>query len=155
VKPLRDGYDAVIGSRLKGTILPGAMPPLHRYLGNPVLTGILNLFFGAGVSDAHCGMRGFTKEAYQRLNLVTTGMEFASEMIVKMAKARMRIAEIPIIYHPDGRSRFPTSAPGGRVAPSAICRHSPRWFFLIRSHDPARAPLAAAAPSRRQLNSAH
>jgi len=133
VKPLREGYDAVIGSRLKGTILPGAMPPLHRYLGNPVLTGILNLFFGAGVSDAHCGMRAFTNEAYRRLSLVTTGMEFASEMIVKMAKARMRIAEVPIIYHPDGRSRSPhlRSWRDGWRHLRFMLLYSPRWLFLI------------------------
>jgi len=133
VAPLRAGYDAVIGSRLRGTILPGAMPPLHRYIGNPVLTGVLNLFFRAGVSDAHCGMRSFTRDAYQRLNLVTTGMEFASEMIVKMAKARMRIAEVPIVYHPDGRDRKPhlRSWRDGWRHLRFMLLYSPKWLFLI------------------------
>lgn len=133
VAPLRKGYDAVIGSRLRGTILPGAMPPLHRYLGNPVLTGILNLFFRARVSDAHCGMRSFTREAYQRLNLVTTGMEFASEMIVKMAKAGMRITEVPIVYHPDGRDRKPhlRSFSDGWRHLRFMLLYSPKWLFLI------------------------
>jgi glycosyltransferase involved in cell wall biosynthesis len=133
VTPLREGYDAVIGTRLRGTILPGAMPPLHRYLGNPVLTGILNLFFHVGVSDAHCGMRSFTREAFRRLELRTTGMEFASEMIVKMAKARMRIAEVPIVYHPDGRTRSPhlRSFRDGWRHLRFMLLYSPKWLFLI------------------------
>jgi glycosyltransferase involved in cell wall biosynthesis len=133
VQPLRSGYDAVIGSRLRGTILPGAMPWLNRYIGNPVLTWILNLFFHAGVSDAHCGMRAFSRDAYLRLNLVTTGMEFASEMIVKMAKARMRITEIPIVYYPDGRSRRPHLRPfrDGWRHLRFMLLYSPKWLFLI------------------------
>ena len=98
--PLRNGYDFVIGSRLKGNILPGAMPWLHRYIGNPILTGILNLLFKAGVSDAHCGMRAFTRGAYEKMSLRTTGMEFASEMVIKAAKAKLKIAEVPITYYP-------------------------------------------------------
>ncbi len=144
VAPLRAGYDAVIGSRLRGTILPGAMPPLHRYLGNPVLTGVLNLFFRAGVSDAHCGMRSFTRDAYQRLNLVTTGMEFASEMIVKMAKARMRISEVPIVYHPDGRDRKPhlRSWRDGWRHLRFMLLYSPKWLFLVPGGALAAAGLA-------------
>ena len=104
---LRAGNDLVMGSRRLGKILPGAMPWHHRWIGNPVLSGILNLLFRAGISDAHCGMRGFTKEAYRRMHLQTTGMEFASEMVIKAALAKMKIAEIPITLHPDGRDRPP------------------------------------------------
>jgi glycosyltransferase involved in cell wall biosynthesis len=107
VSGLRAGSDLVMGTRIRGQIEPGAMPWHHRWLGNPFLTGLLNTLFGAGVSDAHCGMRGFTKAAYQRMQLQTTGMEFASEMIIKAALAKMRISEIPITLHRDGRSRPP------------------------------------------------
>src|SRR3990172_8041999 len=87
---VREGYDLVLASRLQGTILPGAMPWLHRYVGNPVLTGLLNLLFGVRLSDTHTGMRAFTREAYDRMNLRTTGMEFASEMIFNPAPTRMK-----------------------------------------------------------------
>jgi len=107
VERLRAGNDLVMGSRRRGTILPGAMPWHHRWLGNPALSGILRLFFGGEVSDAHCGMRAFTKEAYRRMQLQTTGMEFASEMVIKALLAKMRIAEVPITLHPDGRDRLP------------------------------------------------
>jgi glycosyltransferase involved in cell wall biosynthesis len=107
VEKLRGGYDLVMGTRLKGTIMAGAMPPLHRYFGNPVLSGIMNVFFRTGVSDAHCGMRGFSKAAYERMDLRTTGMEFATEMVVNASNKKMRITEIPITLHPDGRSRPP------------------------------------------------
>jgi len=107
VRGLEAGNDVVMGSRIRGTIVPGAMPWLHRWIGNPFLTGLLNLLFGARVSDAHCGMRAFTKDAYRRMQLQTTGMEFASEMIIKAALGNLRIAEIPITLHPDGRSRPP------------------------------------------------
>src|SRR5262249_57133226 len=83
VERLRAGDDLVMGNRFKGGIEPGAMPWLHRYVGNPVLTGILNLFFRSPIRDAHCGLRGFRKDAYQQLGLSTPGMEFASEMVVK------------------------------------------------------------------------
>jgi glycosyltransferase involved in cell wall biosynthesis len=104
---LRGGADLVMGSRLRGKIEKHAMPPLHRWLGNPLLSGLLNLLFRAGVSDAHCGMRAFTKDAYRRMQLQTTGMELASEMVIKAALGKMRIAEVPITLHPDGRSRPP------------------------------------------------
>ena len=104
---LRAGNDVVMGSRLRGTIEPGAMPWLHRWIGNPVLSRLLNILFGAGISDAHCGMRAFTKDAYQRMQLQTTGMEFASEMVIKAVLGKLRIAEIPITLHRDGRSRPP------------------------------------------------
>jgi glycosyltransferase involved in cell wall biosynthesis len=101
VAPLQDGsLDMVIGSRLKGKILPGAMPWSHRYIGNPILSGMLRLLFRTSVSDSHCGMRAFTREAYERMRLQTTGMEFASEMVVNSLRAQLRIHEIPITYHP-------------------------------------------------------
>lgn len=102
VAKLADGNDLVIGSRFAGTILPGAMPWLHRYIGNPVLTGILGIFFGQKISDAHCGMRAVTREANDLMRLRTTGMEYASEMIAMAMRRRLRIAEIPIVYHPRG-----------------------------------------------------
>lgn len=115
LQPLRQGYDLVIGSRLKGQILEGAMPWLHRYIGNPILTGILNLLFQAGVSDAHCGMRAFTREAYDKMQLRTTGMEFASEMVIKAAKAKLNIAEIPITYYSrKGQSKLRSFRDGWR-----------------------------------------
>lgn len=101
IKPLREqGFDMVIGSRLKGNILPGAMPWSHRYIGNPILSGMLRLLFRTSVSDSHCGMRAFTREAYERMRLQTTGMEFASEMVVNSLRAELKIHEIPITYHP-------------------------------------------------------
>lgn len=107
IEPLQDGAEFVIGTRLKGKIEKGAMPWLHRYIGNPILTGILNWMFHSGISDAHCGMRSFTRDAYKRMNLQTTGMEFASEMVIKAAQLGLRTVEIPITLHPDGRSGSP------------------------------------------------
>jgi hypothetical protein len=92
--------DMVLGSRLDGEILPGSMPPLHEFVGNPLLTRLLNIFYGTDVSDAHSGMRVFTKEAYNQMNLDTTGMEFASEMIMQAGANDLRIREVPITYHP-------------------------------------------------------
>jgi len=100
IEPLRNGYDLVMGSRFKGNILPGAMPWANRYIGNPILSGMLNLFFHANISDSHCGMRSFTKGAYSRMKLRTTGMEFASEMVINSLKAKLKITEIAITYHP-------------------------------------------------------
>jgi glycosyltransferase involved in cell wall biosynthesis len=100
IAPLREGCDLVMGSRFKGEILPGAMPWANRYVGNPMLTGMLNLLFQLKVSDAHSGLRAFTREAYDRMQLQTTGMEFASEMIIKASLAGLKIAEVPITYHP-------------------------------------------------------
>ena len=107
ITPLREGKDMVMGTRVKGTIIKGAMPAMHRYFGVPVLTGMLNILFRTGLSDAHCGMRSFSKEAYERMHLETTGMEFASEMIIKAKQAGLRITEIPITLHPDGRPGKP------------------------------------------------
>lgn len=106
VAELRAGADLVMGTRLRGRIEKGAMPLLNR-IGNPLLSGLLNLLFRAGVSDAHCGMRGFTVDAYHRMQLQTTGMDFASEMVIKAALSGMAIREIPITLHRDGRNRPP------------------------------------------------
>ena len=100
VEPLRQGADMVLGSRLKGEILPGAMTWSHRWIGNPILTGVLKLFFGARVSDAHCGLRAVRRDVLPRLKLSATGMEFASEMVIKAGKRGLRIDEVPIVYHP-------------------------------------------------------
>ncbi|HXG11254.1 MAG TPA: glycosyltransferase family 2 protein [Gemmataceae bacterium] len=107
IRRLRQGDDLVLGNRFRGGIRPGAMPWLHRYVGNPLLTGILNLFFRSPIGDAHCGLRAFRKDAYERLGLKTPGMEFASEMVVKACLKGQRISEVPIVLHPDGRDRPP------------------------------------------------
>jgi glycosyltransferase involved in cell wall biosynthesis len=107
VERLRAGYDLVMGSRFKGGIRPGAMPWHHRYLGNPVLTGLLNLFFHSPIGDAHCGLRGFRKDSCAKLGLAASGMEFASEMVVKASLGHQKITEVPIVLHPDGRDRAP------------------------------------------------
>jgi len=105
INELRAGTDLVMGSRRRGTIKPGAMPWLHRWIGNPLASGLANLLFHVGISDAHCGMRAFTRDAYRRMQLQTTGMEFASEMVIKAALGKLRIREIPITLSPDGRNR--------------------------------------------------
>jgi glycosyltransferase involved in cell wall biosynthesis len=107
VNELRNGCDLVIGNRFKGGVKKGAMPFLHRYIGNPVLSFIGRLFFHVKIRDFHCGLRGLTKTAYERMNLHTTGMEFASEMIVKAALNKMKIVEVPTILYTDGRTRPP------------------------------------------------
>lgn len=130
---LRSGYDLVMGTRLKGTILPGAMPWLHRWVGNPLLSGLLNVLFQPGLSDAHCGMRAFTKDAYRRMRLQTTGMEFASEMVIKAALGDLRTTEIPIVLHPDGRSRPPhlRSFRDGWRHLRFMLLFSPTYLFLL------------------------
>ncbi len=107
VDNLRKGYDFVIGSRLRGRIEKKAMPFLHRYLGTPVLSLVLNLFFGTNISDCNCGMRGITKKAFEKMNLVAGGMEFASEMVIKAGILNMKIKEIPIPFYRDKRDRPP------------------------------------------------
>jgi glycosyltransferase involved in cell wall biosynthesis len=107
IEPLRAGADFVIGTRFKGRIEKGAMPWSHRYIGNPILTWLLNSMYRTRVSDAHCGMRSFSKEAYERMNLQTTGMEFASEMVIKAAQVGLKTEEVPITLHRDGRSGRP------------------------------------------------
>ncbi len=104
---LRDGEQLVMGNRFKGGILPGAMPPLHRYLGNPVLSFAGRLFYNAPIGDFHCGLRAFDRAAILNLGLKTTGMEFASEMVVKAQLSGLRLAEVPTTLSPDGRSRPP------------------------------------------------
>jgi hypothetical protein len=100
IEHLEDGADLVLGSRFEGEILPGAMPWSHRWIGNPILTGILNVFFDVKVSDAHCGFRAVRRDALDVLNLQSTGMEFASEMVIKAFKRGLRVDEVPIVYHP-------------------------------------------------------
>jgi glycosyltransferase involved in cell wall biosynthesis len=107
VERLRGGADLVMGNRFRGEIKPGAMPWSHRWVGNPLLTGFLNLLFHTPVGDAHCGMRAFSKAAYRRMNLEMPGMELASEMVIKSALAKLKIEEVPITLWPDGRNRPP------------------------------------------------
>jgi glycosyltransferase involved in cell wall biosynthesis len=129
---LRAGYELVMGNRFQGGIKPGAMPPLHRYLGNPVLTEIGKLFFNSPCGDFHCGLRGFSKVAYTRMGLRTTGMEFASEMVVKATLLEMSICEVPTPLSPDGRTRAPhlrTWRDGWRHL-RFLLLYSPRWLFL-------------------------
>jgi hypothetical protein len=135
VERLRQGDDLVMGNRFKGGIKPGAMPWLHQYVGNPVLTGILNLFFHTPVNDAHCGLRGFRKDAYEKLQLTTPGMEFASEMVVKAALFRQKISEVPTTLSPDGRDRPPhlRSFRDGWRHLRFLLLMCPRWLYLIPS----------------------
>lgn len=132
IEKLRQGYHLVIGNRFKGGIAPGAMPWLHRYLGNPVLTGIGRLFFKSPVGDFHCGLRGFSKEDVEKLDLRATGMEFASEMIVKATLHNFRIAEVATTLSPDGRNRPPhlRSWRDGWRHLRFLLIYSPRWLFL-------------------------
>lgn len=107
ITPLQQGFDFVIGNRFKGEILHGAMPWANRYIGNPILSGMLRLLFRTNISDSHCGMRSFTAAAYKQMDMKTTGMEFASEMVIKAVEAKLKIQEIPITYHPrDGDSKL-------------------------------------------------
>ena len=133
IEKIRHGYDLVVGNRFRGGIRPGAMPWLHRVIGNPMLTRILNLFFHSAVGDAHCGMRAFTRDAYQRMNLQASGMEFASEMLVKARLANLAICEVPISYSRDGRTRAPhlRSFRDGWRHLRFLLIYSPRWLFAI------------------------
>jgi hypothetical protein len=133
VEKLREGYDLVMGNRFRGGILPGAMPPLHRYLGNPVLSGLGRLFFATPSRDFHCGMRGFSRDAALQMNLRTTGMEFASEMVVKATIMGMRVTEVPTTLAPDGRSRPPhlRSWRDGWRHLRFLLLYSPRFLFLF------------------------
>jgi glycosyltransferase involved in cell wall biosynthesis len=132
LEKLRDGYALVMGNRFKGGIKPGAMPKLHRYLGNPVLTTIGRLFFKSGCGDFHCGLRGFNRKEILNLDLRTTGMEFASEMVVKATLQNLRITEVPTVLSPDGRSRPPhlRSWRDGWRHLRFLLLYSPRWLFL-------------------------
>ena len=132
VEKLRQGYPLVMGNRFKGGIRRGAMPPLHRYLGNPVLSFLGRLLFGARVGDFHCGLRGFDRRAVGALDLRTSGMEFASELVVKAALAGWRLAEVPVTLHPDGRGRpaHLRSWRDGWRHLRFLLLFSPRWLFL-------------------------
>ncbi len=136
VEKLLDGFDLVMGCRLPkggGQIMTGAMPWKHRWIGNPALSGIGRLFFESCVTDFHCGMRAFTSEAYQQMRLRTTGMEFASEMVIKATVLGMRIAEIPITLHKDGRARPPhlRSWRDGWRHLRFMLLYSPDWLFMV------------------------
>jgi glycosyltransferase involved in cell wall biosynthesis len=131
VEPLQHGYDYVLGSRFGGQILKGAMPWTHRYIGNPILTGVLNRFFGLKSSDAHSGMRAFTREAYQRMALCCEGMEFASEIVIKAARVGLRVAEVPITYHPrTGDSKLHSIRDGWRHLRFMLLL-SPKYLFIL------------------------
>lgn len=130
---LREGHELVMGNRFKGGIAKGAMPFLHKYLGNPVLSFLGRLFYRIPIGDFHCGLRGFSKDAMQRLELSTPGMEFASEMVVKSGLHKLSIAEVPVTLSPDGRSRPPhlrTWRDGWRHL-KFLLLYSPRWLFLL------------------------
>jgi glycosyltransferase involved in cell wall biosynthesis len=132
VEALRGGADLVMGNRFAGGIEPGAMPALHRYLGNPVLTAVGRILFRSPVKDFHCGLRGFRRDAILELDLRTTGMEFASEMVVKATLNKLNIVEVPTTLSPDGRSRAPhlrTWRDGWRHL-RFLLLYSPRWLFL-------------------------
>ncbi len=137
IEQLREGYDLVQGCRLAsggGRILPGAMPVLHRWWGNPMFSFMVRKFFRAPIHDVYCGLRGFTKEFYDRLDLRCTGMEFATEMIIKSSLYGRNVAEVPITLHPDGRTSHPphlkTFRDGWRTL-RFFMMYSPRWLFLI------------------------
>ena len=130
---LIDGADLCMGSRFQGGIKPGAMPWKNRYIGNPALTGILNLFFRSGIDDAHCGLRAIRREAYHSLGLESTGMEFASEMVIKAALKRIRIDEVPATLSPDLRDRPPHLLPwrDGWRHLRYLFMLSPTWAFGV------------------------
>jgi len=135
VEKLKEGHDLVMGCRMPyggGTIMPGAMPWKHRWIGNPALSFIGRLFFHCPITDFHCGLRGFTKQAYERLRLQTTGMEFASEMVIKATLYNLTMTEVPITLYKDGRSRPPhlRSWRDGWRHLRFMLLYSPRWLFL-------------------------
>jgi len=130
VAALEDGAEMVIGDRMDN-IKPGAMPWLHQYVGNPLLTGFLNLLFRTGISDAHCGMRALRRDVLPRLDLRTTGMEFASEMVIRASKEKLRIAEFPIEYHPRGGESKLSSFRDGWRHLRFLLVHSPNHLFII------------------------
>src|SRR3989344_3265046 len=131
IKPLRNGFDVVMGSRFEGKILDGAMTWSHRYIGNPILSGMLRIMFGTSVTDSHCGMRSFTKEAYKKMELKTPGMEFASEMVVKALYHKLKIIEVPITYHPrKGESKLLGMKDAWRHL-RFMFMYSPNYLFLF------------------------
>jgi glycosyltransferase involved in cell wall biosynthesis len=129
VAALEEGAEMVIGDRMDN-IHPGAMPWLHRYVGNPILTGLLNFFFSTGIKDAHCGMRALRRDVLPRLDLRTTGMEFASEMVIRASKEKLRIAEFPIEYHPRGGESKLSSFRDGWRHLRFLLVHSPNHLFI-------------------------
>ena len=132
VERLQDGADLVMGNRFKGGIEKGAMPPLHYWLGNPVLSFLGRLLYSIPVGDFHCGLRGFDRDAILALGLKSPGMEFASEMVVKASLAKLPMAEVPTTLKPDGRSRAPhlkTWRDGWRHL-KFLLLHSPKWMFI-------------------------
>jgi len=132
IEKLREGYDVVIGNRFKGGIKPGAMPWKNRYIGNPILSSIGKLLFRANVRDFHCGIRGFSKSAFNLMDLRTTGMEFASEMVIKAKLMGLKMTEVPTILSPDGRSRPPHLLPyrDGWRHLRFMLLFSPNWLFM-------------------------
>jgi hypothetical protein len=130
VAALEEGAEMVMGDRMDN-IQPGAMPWLHRYVGNPILTGLLNLFFRTGVKDAHCGMRAVRRDVLPRLDLRTTGMEFASEMVIRASKEKLKIAEFPIEYHPRGGESKLSSFRDGWRHLRFLLVHSPNHLFIV------------------------
>jgi len=130
VSELNDGAELVMGDRMDN-IQPGAMPWLHRYIGNPLLSGLLNFFFRTGVKDAHCGMRALRRDVLPRLDLRTTGMEFASEMVIRASKEHLKIAEFPIEYHPRGGESKLSSFRDGWRHLRFLLVHSPTHLFVV------------------------
>lgn len=133
IEKLREGFDVCMGTRLNGRIMPGAMPFFNRYFGNPILTAIGRIFFKIDLSDFHCGMRAFRKDKILELNLVTVGMEWASEMVIKARMVRLRMTEVPITLYKDGRGRPPHLKPwsDGWRHLRFMLLHSPKWLFFI------------------------
>ena len=133
VEKLHEGNDIVMGNRFRGEIKPGAMPPLHKYFGNPGLTALLNTLFHAHIGDGYCGMRAFSRSLYDRLDLRSSGMEFALEMVIKSAQIGARIAEIPITLWPDKRGRAPhlRSFRDGWRSLRFMLLYAPNWLFLL------------------------
>ena len=158
VEKLREGFDLVMGNRFRGGIAPGAMPWKNRYIGNPILSFVGRLFFRCPAKDFHCGLRGFTKDAFIRMNLSTTGMEFASEMVIKATLNSMRITEVPTTLSPDGRSRPPHLNPwrdGWRHLRFMLI-FSPKWLFFYPGLFFLSFGLAVGTwllPERRQIGS--
>jgi len=133
VEKLRQGYDLVMGNRFQGGIKPGAMPLLHKYFGNPILSWLVNCFFSAGVGDSYCGMRGFSRALYDKLDLRSSGMEFALEFVIKSSQIGARISEIPIILWPDKRGRPPhlRSFRDGWRSLRFMLMYAPNWLYLL------------------------
>lgn len=133
VQKLRQGFDLVMGNRFAGGIKPGAMPPLHHYFGNPGLTWLVNTLFGAGIGDSYCGLRGFSRSLYDKLDVRSTGMEFALEFVIKATQIGARISEIPIVLRPDKRGRPPhlRSFRDGWRSLRFMLLYAPNWLYLL------------------------